>query len=34
MGCCWTQQGFGANAVRDGYLEAVNSEKIRYAAGC
>jgi MoaA/NifB/PqqE/SkfB family radical SAM enzyme len=31
MGCCWTQQGFGANAVRDGYLEAVNSEKIRYA---
>ena len=31
LGCCWTQEGFGGNAVTDGYLAAVNSEKIRYA---
>jgi len=31
LGCCWTQKGFGGNAFRDGYLPAINNEKIRYA---
>ena len=31
LGCCWTQEGFGGNAFRDGYVAAINNEKIRYA---
>ena len=31
LGCCWTQEGFGGNAFKDGYELAINNEKIVYA---
>lgn len=31
LGCCWTQEGFESNAFEEGYLEAVNGDKISYA---
>jgi len=31
VGCCWSQESMGGNVFRDGYLRAINAEKIRYA---
>ena len=31
LGCCWTQDGFGGNAFREGYVHAINNDKIRFA---
>jgi MoaA/NifB/PqqE/SkfB family radical SAM enzyme len=33
LGCCWTQEGFGGNAFKDGYVEAINSDRITHARG-
>jgi MoaA/NifB/PqqE/SkfB family radical SAM enzyme len=31
LGCCWTQIGFGSNAIDEGYEQAINGDRISYA---